>query len=272
MRLRITFRGPLIAALALSVACAPRGGDGQGEALALSWENIFARNHGARQAAVSPDGAWVAVTASTPDFSGIFFVAVNGKSGPAPWVAGSSPVWFADGSGIVFSRGGDLWRVVAGSSEPVRITDDAGDERAHRPSPDGGTIAFYSGRDPGRFRLRLPALDIHARNRGRLRRRGGRGGAPPHSLLDPLAGAQLGYFVLAVNYRAGSSNADRLGKIFIRTGHGGAPDERPETYAISNTLARVPNVVAPTLVMHGEEDVRAPFRQFELAWFERWLR
>ncbi|MDE0650096.1 MAG: alpha/beta fold hydrolase, partial [Gammaproteobacteria bacterium] len=61
------------------------------------------------------------------------------------------------------------------------------------------------------------------------------------------------------------TNADRLGKIFIRTGHGGAPGDRPEVYAISNTLARVPNVVTPTLIMHGEEDVRAPYRQYELA-------
>ena len=61
------------------------------------------------------------------------------------------------------------------------------------------------------------------------------------------------------------TNADRLGKIFIRTGHGGAPDDVPEIYAISNTLARVENVETPVLTMHGEADVRAPYRQFELA-------
>jgi dipeptidyl aminopeptidase/acylaminoacyl peptidase len=60
-------------------------------------------------------------------------------------------------------------------------------------------------------------------------------------------------------------NADRLGRIFIKTGHGGAPDERPDVYAVSNTLARLSNIETPVLVMHGEEDVRAPFRQFELA-------
>lgn len=60
------------------------------------------------------------------------------------------------------------------------------------------------------------------------------------------------------------TNADRLGKIFIRTGHGGSPDERPGVYAVSNTLARVEQIETPLLVMHGEEDVRAPYRQFEL--------
>lgn len=60
-------------------------------------------------------------------------------------------------------------------------------------------------------------------------------------------------------------NADRLGKIFIRTGHGGAPEDQPEVYAVSNTLARVGQVRTPLLIMHGEEDVRAPYRQYELA-------
>ena len=61
------------------------------------------------------------------------------------------------------------------------------------------------------------------------------------------------------------TNADRLGRIFIKTGHGGAPPERPEVYAVSNTLARIRNVKTPLLIMHGEADVRAPFHQFELA-------
>lgn len=60
------------------------------------------------------------------------------------------------------------------------------------------------------------------------------------------------------------TNADRLGKIFIRTGHGGSLDERPEVYAVSNTLARIGEVRTPLLVMHGEADVRAPFSQYEL--------
>lgn len=60
-------------------------------------------------------------------------------------------------------------------------------------------------------------------------------------------------------------NADRIGKIFIKTGHGGSPEERKETYEVSNTLARLKNVKTPLLIMHGEEDVRAPYRQYQLA-------
>jgi dipeptidyl aminopeptidase/acylaminoacyl peptidase len=60
-------------------------------------------------------------------------------------------------------------------------------------------------------------------------------------------------------------NADRLGRIFIKTGHGGAPAERSATYAVSNTLARLRDIKTPLLVMHGEADVRAPYRQYLLA-------
>jgi dipeptidyl aminopeptidase/acylaminoacyl peptidase len=60
-------------------------------------------------------------------------------------------------------------------------------------------------------------------------------------------------------------NADRVGRIFIRTGHGGSPSERPEGYAVSNTLARLRDVRTPLLIMHGEADVRAPYRQYLLA-------
>ncbi len=59
--------------------------------------------------------------------------------------------------------------------------------------------------------------------------------------------------------------ADRLGKIFTITGHGGTPEERPDTYRKSETLERMDKITAPVLMMHGERDVRAPFRNFELA-------
>ena len=59
--------------------------------------------------------------------------------------------------------------------------------------------------------------------------------------------------------------ADRLGKIFTITGHGGTPEERPEIYAKSETLDRMDRITSPVLIMHGEFDVRAPFENFELA-------
>lgn len=61
------------------------------------------------------------------------------------------------------------------------------------------------------------------------------------------------------------TNADRLGKIFTLTGHGGPPEKRREIYDRSNTLARIKNVKTPLLIMHGEADVRAPFKQYQLA-------
>ena len=57
---------------------------------------------------------------------------------------------------------------------------------------------------------------------------------------------------------------DRLGKIFTKTGHGGLPEERPETYRKSNTLLRLERLEAPVLLMHGEADRRVPFRIHEL--------
>ena len=61
------------------------------------------------------------------------------------------------------------------------------------------------------------------------------------------------------------TNADRLGKIFAQTGHGGPPEKRKEVYDRSNTLLRVQDIQTPLLLMHGEADVRAPFRQYEMA-------
>ncbi len=64
---------------------------------------------------------------------------------------------------------------------------------------------------------------------------------------------------------------DRLGKIFSVTGHGGTPDERPDTYAKSNVVSRIADITAPVLLMHGELDRRVPIQNFEnaVAEFER---
>ena len=59
--------------------------------------------------------------------------------------------------------------------------------------------------------------------------------------------------------------ADRVGRIFAITGHGGTPEERPEIYAKTETLDRMDRITAPVLIMHGEYDVRAPFENFQLA-------
>ena len=147
----------LIALLLLVATAAPaRAGAQQTGALPLTWENIFTESDGVRAAVLSPDGSSVAVSASTPDGSGIFLGDVASGEIRRLLHGGSSPVWMPDGSALLFSAEGDLWIAPvglraparAGESHPgvVRVTNDALDERAARPSPDGRTVAFYSGR------------------------------------------------------------------------------------------------------------------------------
>ncbi len=115
--------------------------------LPLTWENIFTKNYGVRQAAISPDGSKVIFTARTVDQSGLFIIPSNGGDEPTFWTSGSSPVWFDDGRRVLYSYQGDLWtKRIRSGSKPVRITNDEYGERAARPSPDGSQIAFYSTR------------------------------------------------------------------------------------------------------------------------------
>ena len=51
-----------------------------------------------------------------------------------------------DGSQIVFSWRGDLWKVASGGGEAIRITNHPADENHSAWSPDGSRIAFESGR------------------------------------------------------------------------------------------------------------------------------
>jgi dipeptidyl aminopeptidase/acylaminoacyl peptidase len=143
---------------AAASALAPPAAAQEGATLPLTWANIFTESTGVRQAALSPDGSTVAVTASTQDGSGIFLVAVDGSATRRLVDGGSSPVWMPDGSAVLFSAQRDLWvaqvdarpdgafRAGESGSGVVRVTNDDLDERAARPSPDGTTIAFYSGR------------------------------------------------------------------------------------------------------------------------------
>jgi dipeptidyl aminopeptidase/acylaminoacyl peptidase len=165
--------GPAVQAHPAQEARAQEARAQEGATLPLTWQNIFTQSTGARQAALSPDGARVAVAASTPDRSGIFLVDIDGGA-PTFLVEGSSPVWMPDGSAVLYTMQRDLWIVpvvartpaetgttreadsaqgsrVAGGpraphAAPRRVTNDDFDERAARPSPDGRTIAFYSGR------------------------------------------------------------------------------------------------------------------------------
>ena len=117
--------------------------------LELTWENIFTKNQGASQAAISPDGKVVAVTARSGRQAGIFLVPVDGSSQPEFWVAGGSPIWTSDGKAIVYSRGGDFWKVDvgAGQDDAVRITKGRQGGRAGRLSADDKSLAFYAVRN-----------------------------------------------------------------------------------------------------------------------------
>lgn len=128
----------------------------QVQPLPLTWENIFTESSGVRDAALSPDGRTVAVSASAPDGPGIFLVDVATGATHRLLHGGSSPVWMPDGAALLFAAAGDLWIVAtdleapatAGEMHPgvVRVTDDDFDKRAAHPSPDGLSVAFYSGR------------------------------------------------------------------------------------------------------------------------------
>lgn len=161
------FRIMIVAALAAVAGCgsapspqsqgkAPAQADAQSGTLPLTLENIHTVSRGVRGTTISPDGAWMAVTGTGPDGNGIYLCgtgAVAGGNGaaakPEPctqWVDGNAPSWFPDSQSIVFSKEGDLWRVARGSKDAKRLTTDKDDERAAIVSPDGSTVAFYSGR------------------------------------------------------------------------------------------------------------------------------
>jgi dipeptidyl aminopeptidase/acylaminoacyl peptidase len=147
-----------IALLAAALA-APLAAQAQTAPLEVNWENVFKNNTGARDTAISPDGAVVAVTARTADRTGIFLVPVTGGQ-PKFWVEGTGAEWFPNGDRIVFSKDNDLWAVAVGSSTPTRITNDKEDERTPKLSPDGRTIAFYSGRSGHQDIWVVPAVAL----------------------------------------------------------------------------------------------------------------
>src|SRR2546426_6955173 len=114
----------------------------------LTIENIERRRHGAFDAAISPDGRWVAVTADAGQGRGIYLVSTTGAPGIPPhiWARGASPSWFPDSKRIVFVRDNDLWTIAVGAAGPTRLTADSADERTPVVSPDGRLVAYYSSR------------------------------------------------------------------------------------------------------------------------------
>ena len=123
------------------------GSQAQPDTKALTIENITGRQSGARQAAISPDGRWVAIAGDTAAGSGIYLSETASANAPPKfWLQGNAPVWLPDNKRVLISRDNDLWIATVGSDSPVRVTSDKDNERAPAISPDGRTIAFYSSR------------------------------------------------------------------------------------------------------------------------------
>ena len=123
------------------------GSTGQAQApVPLTIENIQTRNRGASEVVLSPDGKWIAVTGGAAEGPGIYLVPTDGAATARLWTKGAAPAWYPDSRRIVFSRDNDLWSVPIGGAPATRLTDDPADERAPQVSPDGGQVAFYSGR------------------------------------------------------------------------------------------------------------------------------
>ncbi len=129
------------------------------------------------QAAFSPDGRWLAVTAQRQgrDVLRVFDVhaAREVRRFDLPLEGANSPSWSPDGSQIVFSgnSGGitDLYIVNADGSGLQRLTSDKFGDLQPQWSPDGKTIAFASDRDSASFELlrfkplRICLLDLASR-------------------------------------------------------------------------------------------------------------
>jgi dipeptidyl aminopeptidase/acylaminoacyl peptidase len=137
-----------IAVIAAIVAAQSAAGLTQGKPRALTLENIYGGQpaNGVRQVSIAPDGTLVAITGEGPSGSGVYLVPPGAASQPTFWFPGNVQAWYPDSQRIVFSRDNDLWSLRVGSTEPTRLTNDPGDERAPAVSPDGRLIAFYSTR------------------------------------------------------------------------------------------------------------------------------
>lgn len=120
----------------------------QEAAIPLTLENINYRNTGASAVSISPDGEWITVTGQGPSGAGIYIL--NGRDPgvePEFWMEGRSLHWAPDSQSVIFIRDGDIWLAPVASDEPRQITFGIGDAREPVFSPDGTTVAFYSGKN-----------------------------------------------------------------------------------------------------------------------------
>ena len=120
---------------------------GQPDALPLTLENINRHDRGASSVSISPDGSRIAIVATGPSGAGVYLLDSGDRtSRPVFWMQSGPLSWSPDSRSVTFARGGDIWSAQVHSGEPQRLTSDMGDAREPVFSPDGATVAFYSGK------------------------------------------------------------------------------------------------------------------------------
>ena len=111
--------------LALAGCGGPSDPAEPGAPVPLTLENIFrdARG-GVSQAAISPDGRWVAAVAESADGRGIHLLDLTEEPPVLRfWLTGSSPAWSPDGGRVAFLRDGNLFAAPVGDPDAAPLTD-----------------------------------------------------------------------------------------------------------------------------------------------------
>ncbi len=108
--------------------------------------------YGASTPVWSPDGQWLAFTASVGPLEE---VQEDGK--PLPKVHVIDRLWYRlDGAGYIYEKRSHIFLININGGEPVQITDGDWDDGDMTWSPDGTHLAFVSSREEDRWRTPLP--------------------------------------------------------------------------------------------------------------------
>ncbi|MYH50050.1 MAG: prolyl oligopeptidase family serine peptidase [Gammaproteobacteria bacterium] len=231
------------------------------EALSLTLENINRHDRGASSVSISPDGSRIAIVGTGPSGSGAYLLETEDRgSQPAFWMPSGPLRWSPDSRSVAFVRDGDIWLARVPSGEPRRLTSGMGDAREPAFSPDGGTVAFYSGKGGAQDIWLVPADGSDA-----ARQLTREAAAPDDPRFTPAwspDGATIAYVSNGADYWADdvwlvdvvTAEARQLSRSLMASS---SPVWSPdgERIAIFGT--------AKFLIMHGELDRRAPYQQSE---------
>jgi Tol biopolymer transport system component len=109
-----------------------------------------------REAAVAPNGKWLAYSEGPEEDSSLYFLDLSNDSFKYLG-SGRQPSWSSDGSRLYFTRGfrySDIWTYDPGSGEFRQLTFTGGAQNPI-PSPGGGWVAYLSGLSPQTLSLWL---------------------------------------------------------------------------------------------------------------------